>query len=86
MGIRAENLSDGSRPVRGESARIPATVEVVEPLGHEVLVYARIGGDDLIVAKVDPHRAPKMDQKIELVVELESLHLFDAATERRLTA
>jgi hypothetical protein len=27
-----------------------------------------------------------MDQKIELVVELESLHLFDAATERRLTA
>ncbi len=86
VGIRAENLSDGSRPVRGESARIPATVEVVEPLGHEVLVYARIGGDDLIVAKVDPHRAPKMDQKIELVVELESLHLFDAATERRLTA
>ncbi|MBK9376373.1 MAG: sn-glycerol-3-phosphate ABC transporter ATP-binding protein UgpC [Holophagales bacterium] len=86
VGIRAENLSDGSRPVRGESARIPATVEVVEPLGHEVLVYARIGGDDLIVAKVDPHRAPAMDQKIELVVELESLHLFDAATERRLTA
>ena len=23
VGIRAENLSDGSRPVRGESARIP---------------------------------------------------------------
>ena len=79
-------VASAGRPVRGASARIPATVEVVEPLGHEVLVYARIGGDDLIVAKVDPHRAPKMDQKIELVVELESLHLFDAATERRLTA
>ncbi len=44
------------------------------------------GGDDLIVAKVDPHHAPAIDQKLELVVELESLHLFDAATERRLTA
>jgi multiple sugar transport system ATP-binding protein len=86
VGIRAENLSDGSRPVRGESARVPATVEIVEPLGHEVLVYARLGGDDLVVAKVDPHRAPAFDEKIELVVELETLHLFDAATERRLTA
>ena len=86
VGIRAENLGDGSRPARGESARIPATVEIAEPLGHEVLVYARAGGDDLIVAKVDPHRAPAIDQKLELVVELESLHLFDAATERRLTA
>jgi hypothetical protein len=86
VGIRAENLSDGSRPVRGESARIPVTVEIAEPLGHEVLVYARAGGDDLIVAKVDPHHAPAIDQKLELVVELESLHLFDAATERRLTA
>ena len=86
VGIRAEHLSDGSRPARGESARIPVTVEIAEPLGHEVLVYARAGGDDLIVAKVDPHHAPAIDQKLELVVELESLHLFDAATERRLTA
>ncbi len=86
VGIRAENLSDGSRPTRGETARIPATVEIAEPLGHEVLVYARVGGDDMVVAKVDPHRAPSVDQKIELVVELESLHLFDAATETRLAA
>ena len=86
LGIRAENLSDGSRPTRGETAKIPATVEIAEPLGHEVLVYARVGGDDLVVAKVDPHRAPSPDQKIELVVELESLHLFDAATESRLSA
>ncbi len=85
VGIRAENLSDGTRPVRGENARIPVTVEISEPLGHEVLVYARLGGD-LIVAKVDPHRAPSIDQKLEFVVELDALHLFDAATERRLTA
>ena len=85
LGIRAENLSDGSRPVRGETAKVSVTVEISEPLGHEVLVYVRLGSD-LIVAKVDPHHAPSIDQKLELVIELEALHLFDATTERRLTA
>ena len=86
VGIRPENVVDPSKPTRGETARLGATVEVIEPLGHEVLVYARLGGDDLVVAKVDPHRAPAYDAKIELVVELDALHLFDAATERRLAA
>ena len=86
VGIRPENVVDPSKEPRGETARLPATVEIVEPLGHEVLVYARLGGDDLVVAKVDPHRAPAFDAKIELVVELDALHLFDAATERRLAA
>jgi multiple sugar transport system ATP-binding protein len=86
VGIRPENVVDPSKPTRGETARVTATVEIAEPLGHEVLVYARLGGDDLVVAKVDPHNAPKVDSKVELVVELEALHLFDAATERRLTA
>ena len=86
VGLRPENVVDPSKPTRGETARLAATVEVIEPLGHEVLVYARLGGDDLVVAKVDPHRAPAYDAKIELVVELDALHLFDAATERRLSA
>jgi hypothetical protein len=46
-------------------------------------VHGRIG-DDLVVAKVDPHRAPKMGSTVELVVEVEAVHLFDAATEKRL--
>ena len=86
VGIRPENVVDPQKPTRGETARLGATVEVIEPLGHEVLVYARLGGDDVVVAKIDPHRAPAYDEKIELVVELDALHLFDAATELRLTA
>jgi multiple sugar transport system ATP-binding protein len=86
VGIRPENIVDPTKPTRGETVRVTATVEIVEPLGHEVLVYARLGGDDVVVAKVDPHNAPAFDEKVELIVELESLHLFDAATERRLAA
>ena len=55
----------------------------MEPLGHEVVVYVR-AGDDLLVATLDPHRAPKMGDKIELSIELDGLHLFDAETEKRI--
>jgi multiple sugar transport system ATP-binding protein len=87
MGIRPENVREAARG--GETARsialITAKVDFVEPLGHEVIVHGRIG-DDTLVAKLDPHRAPEMGSDIELEIELGALHLFDAATEQRLTA
>ncbi len=83
VGLRPENIIDSGKPARGETAPITVEAEIVEPLGHEVLVHGRIG-DDLLVAKLDPHRAPEIGQSLELVIELEALHLFDAATENRL--
>jgi multiple sugar transport system ATP-binding protein len=60
-------------------------VEIVEPLGHEVVIYGRLG-DDLIVAKLDPHEIPKMGETCDLLIELDELHLFDAETELRIVA
>ncbi len=62
---------------------ITVKVEFVEPLGHEVIVHGKVG-DDLLVAKVEPHKAPEMGQQIQLVIEVEAAHLFDATTEKRL--
>lgn len=83
LGIRPENIREASREGGGVTVPVNAKVEFVEPLGHEVIVHGRVG-DDLIVAKVDPHRAPKMGSTVDLVVEVEAVHLFDAATEKRL--
>jgi multiple sugar transport system ATP-binding protein len=83
LGIRPENIREASREGAGGTVPINAKVEFVEPLGHEVIVHGRVG-DDLIVAKVDPHRAPKMGAMVDLVVEVDAVHLFDAATEKRL--
>jgi multiple sugar transport system ATP-binding protein len=83
--VRPENVLAAARGARGETARVDAEIEIVEPLGHEVIVHGRVG-DDVLVAKIEPHRAPRMGARMELVIELDSLHLFDAATERRLTA
>ena len=83
VGIRPENVREASRG--GETVRVDARVDFVEPLGHEVIVHGRVG-DDILVAKLDPHRAPEMGSDIGLEIELGALHLFDAATEQRLTA
>ena len=83
LGIRPENIREASRG--GATVQITALVEFVEPLGHEVIVHGRVG-DDLLVAKTDPHRSPEMGAHFPLVIEADAIHLFDAATEQRLTA
>jgi len=82
LGLRPENVREVPREAAG-AVPVTAQVEFVEPLGHEVIVHGRVGGD-LLLAKVDPHRAPAMGSRVPLVLEVEAAHLFDAATGRRL--
>jgi multiple sugar transport system ATP-binding protein len=83
LGIRPENIREATREGGGATVSVTAHAEFVEPLGHEVIVHGRVG-DDLLVAKVDPHRAPEMGATVPLVIEVEAAHLFDAASEQRL--
>jgi multiple sugar transport system ATP-binding protein len=83
LGVRPENVLQPSRTPRGAAARIPVTVEIAEPLGDEVIVHAR-AGDDMVVFRQDPRPIPGIGDRFEVQVELEHLHLFDAATQRRL--
>ncbi len=73
------------RDVRMKGFAERTDVEVVELLGHEVLVHGRVG-DDPLVAKADPHRTPQVGQPLELIVELDQIHLFDPESELRLAA
>jgi hypothetical protein len=54
---------------------------MVEPIGHESIVYAS-AGDEKLVAIFDPHDAPRAGETIALTAT--RLHLFDAATETAL--
>jgi multiple sugar transport system ATP-binding protein len=85
FGLRPENVLSENETGRGETTKITAEVEIVELLGHEVVVHSRLG-DDLLVAKLGAHSIPEVGSKIVLNVELDSLHLFDAETEKRLAA
>ncbi|MEA2489062.1 MAG: multiple sugar transport system ATP-binding protein [Acidobacteriota bacterium] len=83
VGMRPENILQADEQGRGETARIPAVVEIVEPIGYQAIVHTR-AGEDLLVASFDAHHMPAIGSPIELVVELDALHLFDASSEARL--
>jgi len=83
VGVRPENLLPGHEQGRGETARVQGVVDLVEPIGHQAIVHVRLG-EDVLVAAFDAHNMPKVGETIELVVELDALHLFDATSEARL--
>ena len=82
-GIRPENVLEPGKAPRGEAVKVPVVVEIAEPLGDEVIVHAR-AGEDMMVFRQDPHRMPAIGDRLEVQVELDALHLFDAESERRL--
>ena len=85
VGIRPDHILQPGQSARGESAKLDAKVEIVEPLGNELIVHARLGEYGLVF-RMPPQHTPEAGATLPVVVELDSLHLFDAETEQRLNA
>jgi multiple sugar transport system ATP-binding protein len=85
MGIRPESVHDAGRPATGPTAALIKTVDLVEPLGHEVVVYGKVG-EQMMTSKLAPHMIPQIGSTIELEADLDGVQLFDSSTERRLDA
>jgi multiple sugar transport system ATP-binding protein len=85
LGVRPEDIYDkvfaGNIATAGRSTL--ATVEVVEPMGSEVLVYLNTGKNTL-VARVEPQSEAKVNQEIEILFNLEKIRLFDKDTQERI--
>jgi multiple sugar transport system ATP-binding protein len=73
-GIRPEHLEIEDIP---NSAPLRATIDVVEFLGNEELLHARIGEKDF-VAIVDASNRVKPGDVLDVKVPLSEVHLFDA--------
>ncbi|RKH09713.1 sn-glycerol-3-phosphate ABC transporter ATP-binding protein UgpC [Corallococcus sp. CA053C] len=84
FGLRPDNILAAGATARGETAPVEALVELVEPLGNELIVHARLG-DNPLVFRLPPQSTPEPGAKVPVSVELESLHLFDAESELRLS-
>ncbi|GIV62335.1 MAG: hypothetical protein KatS3mg044_1201 [Rhodothermaceae bacterium] len=81
LGIRPEDLHvAGSRYVTGPVAEAAFPVEVLEPMGNEIFVYAR-AGEQTLVARVPPQPLPGPGEPVRLAFDLARLHFFDAETE-----
>jgi multiple sugar transport system ATP-binding protein len=80
LGVRPEDVhvATGADPAHHT---FDATVEVVEPLGSEILLDVRVGRSS-IVARVEPNVRVKVHETVKLAVNAERLHFFDAKTEQ----
>ncbi|MDD3628013.1 MAG: sn-glycerol-3-phosphate ABC transporter ATP-binding protein UgpC [bacterium] len=81
MGIRPEDIYDKvfiTQPKEGTVFR--AIVEVIEPMGNEIFLYLKIG-ELSIIARVSPQTNVKINQEMELVVNISKTHVFDVDTE-----
>ena len=63
----------------------PAVAKVVEPTGHESIVFFDIGGHTL-VGRVGPDVFLKAGEPVKLTLNTAKLHFFDAGGGRRLNA
>jgi multiple sugar transport system ATP-binding protein len=89
--IEAAGVTDVVIGVRPESLRfdlhggIPATITVVESLGHERHVVCRLADDQLVIVRQDSHAAaPAEASAARLVADANALHVFDPETGARI--
>ena len=80
FGIRPEHINDRSfatdLPGRDD---LEAIVDVMEPVGSEVILIVTVGEHQL-TAKVDPHTKASLHQPIQLSVDMNNMHLFGKET------
>jgi len=81
FGIRPEDIHNPEFvPQNIDAARISAKVEVTELMGNETLLYL-VSGKNNFVARVDPRSTQQMGDTMDLVLNMDKAHLFDASTE-----
>ncbi len=79
LGVRPEHLQ-----LDGEGL-LPATVSVIESLGHERHVICRLeDGQMVIVRQQSSEPAPGEGSMVRLAADQHHLHIFDEHTERRI--
>src|SRR5690554_2700719 len=88
FGLRPEHLlradDGGAAPAGGDGSEgFEALVEVVEPVGSEVFVNLRAGGQAL-VARLPPGALPRVGETLRMRVDAERVHSFDPGDGQRL--
>jgi multiple sugar transport system ATP-binding protein len=80
LGLRPEHLTEPRRTERAEATEFAITVDVVEPLGMETMVFFTVNSQE-VCARVDPGAARGPGEQMRLAANVEHMHLFDPATD-----
>lgn len=81
VGVRPEHL------ILADDGFVPATVTVVESLGHERNIACRLDDGTLVITRQDMDAPrPAVGEPVHLTTEPEYLHVFDAHSGDRISA
>lgn len=81
FGVRPEDIHDMHfLPPGITPAQIEASVEVVEQMGHEMILYLEEGGKNFI-ARTDPRTQAAVGHRLAITMNLDNMHIFDRQTE-----
>ena len=84
FGMRPEDVHDRDYvPGKINGAPVSATVDVMEPMGAEIYLYL-MSGKSSYVARVDPRSQGRPGKTMDMVMNLDRLHIFDKQTEKAL--
>ena len=84
LGIRPEHLGLAHEIDWASDTALSGNVEILEPLGHEVIVHFDVQGQTVAGRLRSHHGMPSPGESITLQVRCEAIHLFDPTTEKRL--
>jgi len=81
LGVRPEDIHDTNYLPQGITpANIEASVEVIEQMGNEMIIYLENGGKNFI-ARTDPRTDAQVGGSLGITFNLDNVHIFDKNTE-----
>jgi multiple sugar transport system ATP-binding protein len=84
FGIRPEDIHDQDfQPASINPVPMEVTVDVIEQMGNEMICYFEEGGKTFI-GRLDPRTRARIGARINVVINIDNIHLFDADTEQSL--
>jgi multiple sugar transport system ATP-binding protein len=84
LGVRPEDIHGVEyQPPDVTPLIIPTTVDNVEQMGFENVLLLEVGGQ-ILVARTDPRTPANIGHELDVAINLDNLHLFDADTKESL--
>ena len=82
FGLRPEHIYDQHiKESFPGGEKLISMIEVVEPIGSDVILLARCGSEQ-VTARVDPDTIVRPQMDVELVLDMNRMHLFDEVTKK----
>jgi multiple sugar transport system ATP-binding protein len=79
FGLRPEHITEPRGAIAPEQQEFTVTLDVVEPMGMESMVYFIVDGIE-VCGRVDPSAAGAAGDRMRLVADLRHMHLLDRET------